>query len=178
MKIRTILTTLAALAATFSLHGQDYTGNWKLTSTINAGSLSITTADDTVDLGSQDIADDGVAATTGTVDIAVKDLRGSHSPITISATLTPLTCDNTDPANKVRGTQISAGNTSGDDTGISTNDLAIAEDGTQTTESNFVAAEEMVNRFFGFTITVTAYAMSRHTAVSGNYTGNILLEID
>jgi hypothetical protein len=178
MKFRTIITTLAALAATFSLHGQD-TGNWELTSTIDAGTLEITTADDIVTLGVQEITSSGVTETSNTVDISVEDLRGSNSPITISATLSPLKGTNTNPANKVRGTQISAGNFTGDTNGtLDSTNLAIAEDGSETTQANFVTATEMVNRFFGFTITVTADAMSRHTAVSGNYTGNILLQIN
>jgi hypothetical protein len=192
MKIRIIITTLAALAATFSLHGQGTggdtdSGNTTLNSIVTGDGLSIVTQEASVTFPEQTIGADGLSSMTETTNVEINDLRGTNSTITVEAVLTPLTGTDTSTTDKIRGTRIIAGNF--DDTGTGELDnaegitasaeVAITEDGAaSTTESSFVSTVAMLNRHFSFDITITADAMDLNNAESGNYAGEIALTIN
>lgn len=192
MKIRIILTTLAALAAAFTLHGQGTggdgdSGDTALNSIVTGDGLSIVKQEASVDFPEQTIEADGLSSMTKTTNVEINDLRGTNSTITVAATLTPLTGQDTSTTNKIRGTRIIAGNFSDTGTGelnntaniTPSNEVAIAENGAaSTTENSFVHAEAMLNRHFSFDITITADAMDLNSAESGTYQGNIALTIN
>lgn len=168
---------LCALGAALTAQANETTTT-ALTSSITAGSVVFSTdAPATHSMGAaQPLTDTGVPVLgVTTFAVAVSDLRGTNSGITVGAELLPL--KNT-VTNKVRTTKVIARTATGDNTGVAFATMTTASDAAGEVTANFVTATAMYNRAFGFTVELSADAMARHDAHSGNYEGSLELTVN
>lgn len=100
-----------------------------------------------------------------TYPIEIQDVRGTSSPITVSAAVDALTNGMVS-----RATTLSVDSLSGESTGVSGS--SVSGSGT------LITAASSVNRQFGATLRVTAGALSGASAQSGTYTGSVVLTVN
>jgi hypothetical protein len=120
-------------------------------------------------LPSQTIQSDGNAAyvnsISDTMPISVQDVRGTSSPLTVQASVTPLAHDGV-----TRSTTVSVESTSGDNAGITHASV--------TGTGNLLECPATVNRQFSADLRVTAGGLSGADARAGTYTGSVVLTVN
>lgn len=122
-----------------------------------------------VTLPSQTVTSNGssasIASVSETYPVGFQDLRGTSSPLTVNASVSPLAYGGT-----TRTTTLSVDTLTGQSSGCSTASVS--------TSGTLITAPAAVNRQFGAIVRVTAGALTGSNAKAGTYTGSVTLTVN